>query len=682
MVTREELRQLIWPEKSFGDFDHAINRSIAKLRSALGDSPDAPHLIETLPRRGYRFIGTVEMEACAANYETSSSSPAAVAASGSRLSNSVTQAVKTSKWVWLVLPVIVGVTAIGAFFFTRHPRAAEKPRVIRSYIKPMNGTDLVPSGFAISLDGSKLAYVAQDADGTSFLWVRAIDSLQAQKLGGTEGGIYPFWSPDSRSIGFFADGKLKKIDAAGGTPVTLCDAPAGRGGAWSREGVIIFSGVRSPLMRVSDLGGTATAATSFEQPDVITHRWPHFLPDGNHFIYVSGSPFGMPQNLKNVIKVGSLDSKESKVLLHTFGEAQYATGRLLYLLGNSLMAQPFDVYRLELTGEAQPIADRVRENLILKGEFSASETRLLVYMEGNPAGQAAINRTGNLNVFDRSGKKIGGVPGTDVSFAPKVSPDGKRIVYSQMTKNGEIDIWSYDLAHNVNSRLTFATGSSQGNLAAVWSPDGQRIAYTSIRNGKYSFYSKASDGSGEEREIPGAAPVFSYLTDWSLDGETLIYNYTVETGPVTTGVLSLLGNRKPFQFLPSQFSVSGGALSPDGKWLAYESNETGESKVYVAPFPGARGKWQVSAAGGQSPRWRRDGKELYYYSSENRIVAVEIHAGNTGFEIGNAHPLFDVSLGGYDVSPDGQNFYVVDLTRSPAPALTLVENWDAELKRK
>jgi Tol biopolymer transport system component len=541
----------------------------------------------------------------------------------------------------------------------------------------MNGTDLEPSGFAISLDGSKLTYVAQDADGGSFLWVRAMDSLHAQKLGGTEGGTFPFWSPDSRSIGFFAEGKLKKIDAAGGTPVTLCDAPLGRGGAWSREGVIIFSGVRSPLMRVSDLGGTTTAATSFEQPEVITHRWPHFLPDGKHFIYVSGSPFGMRQNLKNVIRIGSLDSKDSKVLLRTFGEAQYASGRVLYLLGNSLMAQPFDVDRLELTGEAQPIADAVGADALLKSEFSASATALLVYMEGNAA------EIGNLNIVDRSGKKVGGVPGADAYFAPKVSPDQKRIVYSLRGKSGEIEIWSYDLAHSVKSRLTFGTGSSQGNFGAVWSPDGQRIAYTSIRSGKYAFYEKASDGSGEEKEIPGATPLLSSLNDWSLDGKTLIYSYTIAEGPVTTGVLSLQGERKPFQFLHSQFTISDGALSPDGKWLAYASDETGELKVYVAPFPVADGKWQVSAGGGRNPRWRHDGKELYYYSSENKIVAVEIRAGNTGFEVGNAHPLFNVALmGGYDVSADGQKFYVIDLTGSPALALTLVENWDAELKRK
>jgi eukaryotic-like serine/threonine-protein kinase len=582
----------------------------------------------------------------------------------------------------VALVALAAAVLLGFLYFQRVPSVA---RAIRAYIKPAPNSSFIltgqPSGFALSPDGQRLAYVASTPEGRTLLWVRPIDSLQAQPLAGTEDASYPFWSPDSRFIGFFAGGKLKKIEASGGPPLTLSDAPLGRGGTWNREGVILFAPtVNTPLHRISASGGAATPITTIDvSKNETTHRWPYFLPDGRHFLYVAGTPFAPKGNPTNAILAGLLDSKESKLLFYTHGNAIYAAGHILFLRQNTLMAQPFDPKRLELTGDAFPIADPVQEDeSTLRSIFSASQDGLLAYLEGASGGDR------KLIWVDRSGKKLGEIPEADAYVSPRISPDGKRITFT-LTSFG-YDVWSYDMARGVKTRLTFGSASAQANQNAVWSPDGRRIAYTSIREGKFGLYLKPSDGSGSEEVLLEGIPQSRYLSDWSPDGKVLAYQGSHQ-GTLSSWMLPLSGERKPYPFLPSQFTQIQASFSPDGKWVAYCSNESGELKVYVVPFPGPGGKWQVSPGGGCAPRWRRDGKEIFYLSPDNKLMAAEVKANESSFEIGAVQPLFEtrpyrtVINGSFDVSADGQRFVIAYEAGQPTAAITLVVNWTADLKK-
>ncbi len=376
--------------------------------------------------------------------------------------------------------------------------------------------------------------------------------------------------------------------------------------------------------------------------------------------------------------LGSLDSKESKLLLHSHANAIYASGHILFLRQFTLMAQPFDTRSLQLTGDPVPIADPVQEGRsVAKGVFSASQDGLLTYVEG-PSGADR-----QLEWFDRNGKQVGAIPGADAYAGVRLSPDGKKIAY-YLDSSG-YDVWNYDIARSVKTPLTFGSGSGQGNLYPVWSPDGRRIIYTSYRNGKYGLYLKASDGSGTEELLLETVDRIRFPTDWSPDGKFLTYIEGAQGG-WAIWMLPLEGERKPDLFQKSDFAEREASFSSDGKWVAYCSNESGEYKVYVVPFPGPGGKWQVSPAGGCGPRWRRDGKEIFYLSSDNRLMATEVKAGGSSFEIGATHALFATRpygvFGRFDVSADGQRFAIPYEAGQPSAAITLVVNWPAALKKK
>jgi Tol biopolymer transport system component len=579
-----------------------------------------------------------------------------------------------------VAALLAAVFALGYF-----ERAPSEARAIRAYIKPMEKSSFVfagtASGFGLSPDGRRLAYVATTPEGKALIWVRPIDSLQAQPLAGTEGAGFPFWSPDNRFIGFFAGGKLKKIEASGGPPLTLCDAPTGRGGAWNREGIILFTpSVSSPLHRVSAAGGAATPMTTLDaSKNEASHRWPFFLPDGRHFLYGAGSSFTPRDSPSNSLLVGSLDSKESKLLFHTHANAIYGSGHILFLRQNTLMAQLFDPRRLELTGDAFPVADPVQEDEgRMHGVFSSSENGALTYVEG------VSGQDRQLIWIDRSGKKLGEVPGVDAYADPQISPDGKRLAFT--LESSGYDIWVYDIARAVKTRLTFGAASfQQANQAGVWSPDGRQIAYSCARPAKYGICLRPSDGSSNEEFIHPGNEQPRYPNDWSPDGKALAY-YEAKQGAMEIWMLPLSGERKPYPFLQSTFNELGARFSPDGKWLAYFSLESGRPEVYVVRFPGLGGKWQVSTAGGNWPRWRRDGKEIFYLSPDNKVMAAEVRASSSSFEIGAVQPLFETRpfrSGGaaFDVSADGQRFIVDYAQEQPTAAITLVVNWTAEVKK-
>ncbi|HEV2488651.1 MAG TPA: protein kinase [Candidatus Acidoferrales bacterium] len=592
----------------------------------------------------------------------------------------------------LATSAVLAIAAAVFFGVSHFTHAPSESHAIRAYVKTAPDSNITEynggtAGLAISPDGLRLVYAASTPEGKSVLWVRSLDSLQAQFLAGTEDAVLPFWSPDSRFIGFFADGKLKKIEASGGPPLTLCDAPGGRGGTWNRDGTIVFAPFFStPLFRVSDAGGAVTQVTTIDpSKNESTHRWPWFLPDGRHFLFLAGNPLTPAQSPTNSIMLGSLDSKETKFLFHSRSNAIFASGNILFLRQNTLMAQPFDPRRLEFAGDVFPIADQVEDVIPrVQGEFSASENGVLAYSESGPA------ESRQLIWFDRSGKQVGEVPGTDSYSDPHISPDGKKLAFS--LESPEADIWVYDLAREVKTRFTFGSGSSTGNMSQIWSPDGRRIAYTYVRNGGFGVYQKAADGSGGEELLVQSGSDQKYPMDWSPDGKFILYLDWEPTGPVMR-LVPLEGNHKPYSFNPPQqtqgFSLQTTArFSPDGKWLAYTSSASGRFEVYVTPFPGPGGEWQVSTQGGWFPQWRRDGRELFYASLDYKIMAAEVKENGSSFVVGAVRSLFETkpyfglySANLFDVTADGQRFIVPYEAQQTNSTMTLVANWPALLKK-
>jgi Tol biopolymer transport system component/predicted Ser/Thr protein kinase len=555
---------------------------------------------------------------------------------------------------------------------------------------PMRSSIVLPEkaalrGVAVSPDGRRLVVVARDSSGRNLLWVRPLDSLSVQPLAGTENPSFPFWSPDSRFIGFFADGKLKKIDASGGPAQTLCDAPVSRGGAWSREGVILFAPVPDgPLYRVSASGGSPAPVTRFDAARGETsHRWPFFLPDGRRFLYLIAS-FGSAEERERMgIYAGSLDSNEERFLLTTKSKLAYAPpGYLLFLREKNLLAQPFNEKNLQMTGDVFPVAEQIQYfPQTANALYSASESGLLVYQTESPSVLS------QMVWFDRTGREVGslGAPGDQAN--PRISPDGKRVALDIMDhQTGNMDIWIYPSSGGVATRVT-SDAAIDGS--PVWSPDGERIGFMSIRGGSPDLYQRSSTGAGTEEPLH-ASERGKYTNDWSPDGRFLLFRAVDAKSNLELWSLPLGGDRKPTPFLRSPFGVSHGQFSPDGRWVAYTSNESGRWEIFVAPFPGPGGNWRVTSAGGTEPRWRRDGKELFYLAPDGKLMAVEVRAGAT-FEAGAPTLLFQTrrrvpvsatDLFSYDVSPDGQRFLVsTDVGEAASSALTAVFNWTLDLKR-
>jgi Tol biopolymer transport system component len=541
---------------------------------------------------------------------------------------------------------------------------------------------------SISPDGRKIAFTARDEAGKVMLWVRALDAITAQSLPGTENAGLPFWSPDSKSIGFFASRKLRKIGVEGGPAQTICDAQNGRGGTWNREGVIVFAPAPSTsLLRVSASGGEPLPVTKLQSGE-IDHRFPSFLPDGKHFLY---GAIASGEN-SSLVFAGSLDTLQAQRLLATDSPAIYALpGYLLFVRQGTLLAQPFDAKKLELTGESIPVAKEVAFEGNARG-FSTSENGTLEYRVGASSPQY------QLVWADRGGKVIesAGVPALYQS--PAISPDGKRIAVHRHDGNGG-DIWVMEASGGKMSRLTF--DASQENSQPVWSADGSRIVFGSRRNNKWGIYQKLSNGTGTE-ELLFESDVLKMPMSWSTAANTVLFYVQDPKSGTDVWALPLAGDRKPLPLLQTAFNESHPQISPDGKWFAYTSNETGRAEIYVQSFPPGGGKWQVSSNGGVFARWRPDGKELFYMErpSFSKVVAVAIHPTGSTFEFSPPRPLFDSGYlnnapghtGGnyntFDVSSDGQRFVIprpeaTDITGALANTpITVVLNWTAALSKK
>jgi eukaryotic-like serine/threonine-protein kinase len=584
-------------------------------------------------------------------------------------------------WLAAGAAILLALVLIAAYITVgTHPSP-----VVRSFILPPQGMSFVtmaPSSGppAISPDGTRLVFSARDEKGKILLYLRALNSVTPGALPGTDDASYPFWSPDGQEIGFFAGGKLKKISANGGPPQILCESTNGRGGAWSKEGVIVFApGPSQSLFRVSSTGGAPELATKLDAArGENSHRRPFFLPDGRHFLFWARSSRGVQEH---AVYVGTLGSLAVKPVMKSELMALYVPDYVLFLRDQTLMAQPFSARRLEINGAATPIAEYLAINSTTNRPiFTASDNGTLVYQTGSTQGGW------RLQWFTRDGKESGSVADLAPYLDPAISPDGTRVAAAVLTGQGTADLWIFDLARSTKTRLTFGSGIQR---YPVWTPDGKTIFYGSNGRGMFQIYSKAADGTGQEQVLMEGDEALTVPLCVSSDQRYLVYMRLSPDHKTGTDIwtLPLVGERKPFPVVQTPFDDREAAISPDGRWMAYQNNESGRSEVYVTAFPSGGAKWQVSIRGGTNPSWRRDGKELFFLDPADNLVAVDVNSLGNVARMGTPHVLFHANgvqtqQGPYAVSADGKKFLINsgDVKEESQP-LTLVQNWPSQLKK-
>lgn len=591
----------------------------------------------------------------------------------------------SSNLAWILAgAALLAAMALGAAYV----KVANSPKpVLRASILPPTGMSyvtMVPAAGppVLSPDGTRMVFSARDDKGKVALYVRPLSSMNAQPFPGTDNAIYPFWSFDGRDIGFFADGKLKRISTSGGPAQVICDVSNGRGGAWSKDGLILFTPtVNSPLLRVSASGGTPEPATKLDATRAEnSNRWPHFLPDGKHFIYWARSS---REAQGQAVYAGTLGSLEVKQIISGVTTASYAGGYLLYLREQTLMAQPFDLGRLALTGEPTAIAEHIAMNSATSvPEFSASENGILVYQSGDASG------AWDILWFGRDGKQEGAVAQQERYYYPALSPDGERLAASLFNStNGLANLWILDLKRGTKSRLTFGSGVQ---ARALWSPDGKTIYYSSDEKSLQHVYSKLADGSGQEQAVIENPDEQEVPNSISPDGHYLVYTRHAlkeQSHGYELWILPLTGGGKPFPVVQSAFDNTNAAVSPSGKWMAYQSTESGRNEIFLTAFPAGGAKWQVSTSGGSDPEWRGDGQELYFMDLSDNMMALDVDVSGGTPKLGVPHVLFQAigvqrQVGSYVVEKDGKRFLINSgSTKQEGEPLTLVTNWTEELKK-
>jgi Tol biopolymer transport system component/predicted Ser/Thr protein kinase len=579
--------------------------------------------------------------------------------------------------------IVAAAAAVAALALAMLRLAGERPverRLQELQVLPPPGTTFaLEEAPRISPDGRRLAFVAVDSAGKSLLYVRPLDSSNAQPLADTDGASMPFWSPDSRSLGFFASGKLRTVSIAGGRPQILCDAPVGRGGSWSRDGSIVFiPSPPDPPQIVAASGGPARQL--FPMGPLLKdprQSFPDFLPDSGHYVYLS--ILGKSRENRAAF-VTSLDGKTRKQLAATIWSPVFAPpDTLLFRREDALMAQRFDTKSLEPVGAPSEVASDVGFNPITwQSLVSASENGILAY-------QSAKGAKTQFTWLDREGKVTGAVGPEGIHNSISLSPDGKKVAYDEADpRNGDVSVW---LVGEQEAPLRFTFGSV--GFFPVWSPDGNRVVYSSLR-GPPQIYQKVTSGAGDEEPLLESMQA-KIPSGFSPDGRFLVYSVLDSKTRFDIWVLPLFGDRKPFPFLQTEAGEMGGQISPNGRWMAYSSNESGSYEVYVRPFPPAPGKWQVSRDGGSQPRWRSDGKELFYLSTDRKLMAVDIKTDQPAFEAGIPSALFGTHVSNvegsnpwsqYAATADGRHFLVNRLVAGAAPSpITVLVNWRAREKK-
>jgi serine/threonine protein kinase len=611
--------------------------------------------------------------------------------SNSGLSGSGTPPSDTRSHLMERLLWAAGVAALLAIVAWFGLRSREPVPTLRSYLPPPADTGFDFTGDssgppAITSDGTAIAFCARNAKEPASLWVQSLGELTARKLESTEGSSFPFWSADRKFIGFFADGHMKKIPAAGGAVTTLAEAPNPRGASWSQDNVIIYEpDYRETLWRISAAGGTPVPLTKFEGGKHTTHRWPMFLPDGKHFLFFATNHSG---DSEQGVYFGSLADGSYKRVLDADSGAQYASGYLLYHFQSELLAQKFDPANGVISGEPMPVVNFVGYDAgTWHTTFAVSQNGLLIYEPGS-------KMTGNdLFWLDRTGKVVGKVAERAAyKGAGELSPDGKRLAVAM--GDPQADIWVLDLARGSRTRLTFGGAT---HFSPSWSSDGQRVVYekqsgATVMAGT-SLSSRLASGGGQEEVLrtwnSGATPVTLLAPQWSFDGQYLLY--LEQSGPSggTLSAMPLTGDNKPLVVVrpqSPQAKIVTYRLSPDARWLAYSSTDSGREEIYVTHFPSGAGRWQVSQIGGSWPAWRRDSKEIYFLGLDGIFHAASVNPKSEEFELEQVQALFpltSVAAVGtpYDAAADGQRFVLEASPESVSIPLVLVTNWTADLRK-
>ena len=687
-VSKADLQERLWP----GTFVAEANLSnlVAEIRAALGDPARAPKFVRTAHGFGYAFCGEAapftEADEAPPVRVASESTDGLAAGAGAGAPPP-----RSSRVSWLVAGVLgVGLIATTVIALRRDgglaPAAGPAQFTIAppengSFGGPSRGGSGTATQVAVSPDGQHIVFVARTTASYQ-IWLRPLATLEATPIQGTDGGVFPFWSPDSRSIGFFADGKLKTVQIAGGPPIVLADAPTGNGGSWSRDNVILFApGTSRPgLWRVSSGGGVPTKATTLDKKGGEDgHRWPHFLPDGRQFLYTAVTGPCCPAATPSVIRIGSLDRPgEDLTLFQAESGVSYASGHLIFAREETLMARPFAADTRQLLGDAFPLAERVTTEASRYVGASVSENGTLVY------GQAVADVPRQLTWFDRTGHVLGTLGEAALYSGLALSPDEHHVAVTLGTGHPEnVDIWLIDVDRNVRSRLTVDPGR---DVSPVWSPDGTRIAFQSSRSQQpVAMRQRLSNGTGaDELLLEGPGDFTMTPSSWSGDARFIAYT----TRGSNVSVLPLFGDRKPFPFAATPFTEGSAVFSPDGRWIAYASNEGGQTDVYVQPFPGPGAKSQVSRDGGNHPVWRADGRELFYLAADGTMMTVAVGAGQS-FDAGRPRALFSLNVWRltanqvYAVTKNGQRFLVNTTSQksSSVGPLTVVLNWTAAIHK-
>jgi Tol biopolymer transport system component len=586
------------------------------------------------------------------------------------------------RWALFLLALAVAGVLASAGVMNLLATPPESPLVRFTIVPPANGRFGIRSGgglhLAVSPDGKNIVFAGRGDDGKVQLWLRSLDSTVPRPLAGTGSAAFPFWKPDGKSIGFFAGGKLWRMDLTGGPAIFLADAPDGRGGTWNDAGVIVFCpGLNAPLYTVAEAGGAVSTVTRPDAEAGENDQWlPWFLPDGRHFLYAKGDY----RRSQLTIRIGSLASpEENRVLQDADSSAVYAQGHLLFLRGTTLMARSFDAKRLEFTGEAVPVAERVRVlgNRAGGESFSVSSTGLLVYAGG------AVEDDLRLTWFDRTGKRLRVIGDPGNLGRMDLSPDGNTVAVA-ITDRGNTDIATCDALRGLCTKLTTSPALDD---SPVWSSESDMIVFRSFRSGRADLFRKPADGSGPELSLY-ADELYKWPNSFSPDG-TLAY--VTFGAPKSAGDIWFLrdalgpaGTPKPAPFLQSDFYEGHVQFSADGKWIAYESNESSiRVEIYVVPSSGRGKRVRVSASGGWLPRWRGNGKELFYIGPDERLMSAGIEVIGTSLQVGKIEALFGGLIVGrgflYDVSPDGQHVLAVVPPEGQPEELTVVMNFTAGL---
>jgi Tol biopolymer transport system component len=652
------------PEQTPGRIKELLRRCLRReAKQRLHDIADARLDLEELGAAG--ASGTFAFEE-----ETASPSPTVASAERAKRERGSKKSLFLAWGIAAACAAAAGALALRA----RAPRR-DAP-VLQFEVRPPEGTSFGNS-MALSSDGRRLAFVATDEKDVERLYVRSFDALGALPFPGTEGARFPFWSPDGKFLAFFTGDRLVRVSAGGGPPQTICTAADGRGGAWSPRDVIVFApGTRLPLHRVSASGGVSAPLTALGAGDY-THRWPKFLPDGVRFVYLCLSN----EDSRAGVHIGSLDSPEDTFVVPTRGRADYDAGRLLYVRENTLFSQPLDAGRHKLSGEPTLIVD----GIIPEGEsgwtglaaFSGAADGTLVY-------RRRANVREKLTWFDRKGKSLGTVGDPAVMSEPFWFPGAQRLGLTVSDRRTDLpDLWQVDLTRGTWTRLTF--GPKANNTGFV-SPDGRSLYFSSLGASRLGLHRRLLDGSGGD-ELLLAPDTDAYADFVSPDGASLVYESSSRSGRNELWRLPLTGERKPVLLLAgTQSSVAHASASPDGRFFAYASDETGRSEVYVQRFPPSGGKWQISKDGGDQPLWRADGRELFFVSPDRKLMAVDLSLQGD-VRAGGPKPLFSVRVPPNGISdnrsqylpaPDGNRFLVLVSTdeRQDQPAVVVL-NWPA-----